>query len=242
MLDAAIDELYGVPLEDFVDERKRLARELREGGDADGAAAVSKLRKPVLAAWTLNQLTRRNRREVDLLLDAGHRLREAQTSALGGAARDEFDRARQAESDAVNRLAREAEQLLRERGGASASVLDQVTTSLRAAAVSQNGRELLARGRFVEPLQSEGFEVLGELAASLPSTSRRAQAEKDKQAERREAVRAAKERLREAESRAHAAEQEAERLRLEAEAARRRAEEERNKADAAARELRKLDR
>jgi hypothetical protein len=240
-VEAVVDELYGAALEDFVAERTRLAKQLRDAGN-DGAAEFAKLRKPVLAAWTLNQLTRRNRRDVDLLLDAGHRLREAQAGALGGAAREEFDRARQTENDAVRRLTREAAQLLQERGGASTSVLDQVTTSLRSAAVSPSGRELLARGRFVEPLQSEGFDILGDLAGSLPPPSRRSQAEKDKKAKRREAIRAAKERLRESERRAHAAEQEAERLRLEAESARRHAADERAKADVAAKELRALDR
>ena len=64
--DDAVDELYGVPLGDFVSTRKRLANEL--GGDE--GKELAKLRKPNIAAWTLNQLARRYRREVDLLLDA----------------------------------------------------------------------------------------------------------------------------------------------------------------------------
>lgn len=239
--DAAIDELYGAPLEEFVSERTRLSKQLREAGDADGAAAVAKLRKPVLAAWTLNQLARRNRREVDLLLDAGHRLREAQAGALGGAAKDDFDRARKTESDALRALTREAEELLRERGSTSSSVLDQVTTSLRSAAVSSSGRELLARGCFVEPLQSEGFDILGELAGSLPRTNRRSQLEREQQAAQREALKAAKERLKEAERRADSAEKEAERLRIDAEKAGRRAADERAKAEEAARALRAFE-
>ena len=83
-LDEAIDELYGASLDEFVAERTRLAKELRDAGNREEAQAVAKLRKPNVAAWVLNQLARRNRREIDLLLDAGHRLREAQAGAMAG--------------------------------------------------------------------------------------------------------------------------------------------------------------
>jgi hypothetical protein len=148
--DEAIDELYGAPLEDFVAERKRLATKL--GGDE--GKELAKLRKPNVAAWTLNQLARRNRRDVDLLLDAGHRLRQA------GLDRTAFERARATQSDALKRLTKATERLLRDtRGSASPSIVAQVNESLRAAAVGEEGRELLARGRFVEPLHGAGFEA-----------------------------------------------------------------------------------
>jgi hypothetical protein len=131
-LDEALDELYGAPLDAFVAERKRLAKEL----PADERGDFTALRKPSIAAWTLNQLARQHRRDVDLLLDAGHRMRQA------GLDKAAVDRARASESDAIKRLMRAAEQL-----GASAQALTKVNESLRAAAVSEEGRELLARGR-----------------------------------------------------------------------------------------------
>lgn len=197
-LEEAIDELYGVALEDFTRERSRIARELRAAGDRADADAVSKLRKPSVAAWVLNQLARRNRRDVDLLLDAGHRLRETQVAVLGGAEKEEFERARKTESDALKRLNRDAEQLLRERGAGSAGVLKQVDDSLRAAAISPEGRELLARGRFTQPLEAGGFDVFGALAAGAPPAPRKTTRAETRRAAR-EAVRAAKERLRDAE-------------------------------------------
>src|SRR5215208_1121033 len=42
----AVRRLLAVPLEDFVAERKRLAKELRDGGDREGAAELAKLPKP----------------------------------------------------------------------------------------------------------------------------------------------------------------------------------------------------
>src|SRR6266508_46216 len=90
-LEQATDELYAADLDAFVGERARLAKALREAGQTEESQAFAKLRKPTVAAWVLNQLARRNRREVDLLLDAGHRLREAQAGALSGAERARSD-------------------------------------------------------------------------------------------------------------------------------------------------------
>jgi hypothetical protein len=155
-LDEALDELYGAALDEFVAERKRLANKL--GGD--DAKEVAALKKPNVAAWVLNQLARRERRDVDLLLDAGHRLRQAQAGVLRGAEKETFEDARRKESDALKRLTKAAERLLRDaRGSASASTLAQVEESLRAAAITEEGRELLARGRFTEPLRASGFDA-----------------------------------------------------------------------------------
>ena len=199
-LDDAIDELYGAAPEDFVAERTRLAKSLRTAGLRDEADALGKLRKPSIAAWALNQLARRHRREVDVLLDSGHRLREAQAGLFGGGEKDAFETARRAEQDALSQLAAAAEELLGERGSASAATLAQVTESLRAAAVSPAGRELLARGRFTEPIRGQGFDLVGELAAGVP---RRAPPKpvRDRAAEKK-----ARAGLREAKTALHAAE------------------------------------
>jgi hypothetical protein len=157
-LDAALDELYGAPLDEFVATRKRLAKAV--GGD-DGQALAT-LRKPTRPAWILNQLAREHRRDVDLLLDAGHRLRQA------GLDKEAVGQARAAESDALKRLTRAAEAL-----GASGQALAQVNESLRAAAVTEEGRELLARGRFAAPLQASGFEAYAGIALPKPKPKQR---------------------------------------------------------------------
>ncbi len=205
-LDEATDHLYSVDLDAFVPERTRLARELRDAGDRSAAEQVAKLKKPTVAAWALNQLARQRRRDVDLLLDAGHRLRQAQEGVVGGEDREVFEKAQKTQRDALRRLTQEASQLL---GGASSQALSQISGTLRAAAVSEEGRELLARGRFTTPLESEGFDVFGALPAS------RAGARPKKQARTQKAndeLKKAKERLRELEKEASAAEREAERL------------------------------
>jgi len=231
-LDEALDELYGAALDEFVAERKRLAKKL--GGD--DAKDVAALKKPNVAAWVLNQLARRERRDVDLLLDAGHRLRQAQAGVLRGAEKETFEDARRKESDALKRLTKAAERLLRDaRGSASASTLAQVDESLRAAAITEEGRELLARGRFTEPLRGSGFDAY--TGIDVPKQKPRARTKTDtKSAERREAAAA----LRELEQRLRAAEREAEKAEKRARAARGDADILAEEVDAAARRLKKL--
>ena len=216
-LQQATDELYAADLGAFVSERSRLAKALREAGHSEEAQAFAKLRKPTVPAWVLNQLSRRNRRAVDLLLDAGHRLREAQAGALTGKEKGEFERARRTESDALRSLNREAERLLiAERGVASASVLNQIAEALRAAAISETGRETLARGLFTEPMRSEGFDVISQLAGATATRSRRKQPTRE--AERREAnetLKEARATLRQAEQASRDAERAADRLQRE---------------------------
>jgi hypothetical protein len=203
----ALDDLYGAPLEDFVAERKRLAKKL----DADEAKAFARARKPNVAAWVLNQLARRERRDVDLLLDAGHRLRQAQAGVLRGAEKTAFEDARRKESDALKRLTKAAERLLRDtRGTVGANVLSQIEEGLRASAITEEGRELLARGRFLEPPRATGFEAYAGI--DIPKTKARpAPRQRNTQA-----VREAAAALRELEQRHRAAERAATKAQAEA--------------------------
>jgi hypothetical protein len=232
-LDEAIDQLYGVEPGDFVRERGRLAKELKAEGRTEEAAEVAQLRKPTVAAWAVNQLARQQRRDVDLLLDAGHRLRQAQAGVLRGKDKEEFDRARATERDAVRRLTRAADELL---GGTSASTLTQIGDTLRAAAISEEGRELLARGRFAAPLSGAGFDALGGLAPAEP-VRRRERKAVDTSAAKREARKAAQEALRAARKRLRELELTAEAAEKDAAAARAQADEAARAVEAAEREL-----
>ena len=234
-LDDAIDELFGVDLDKFVAERARLVKKLKDDGEKEDAALLAKVRKPTVFAWTLNQLARRERRDVDLLLDAGYRLREAQAGLLRDSGdRIEFERAREIEREALKRLERAAARLL---GGSSSSVLQQVSSTLRTAAVSEEGRELLATGRFTMPLESEGFSSLeGLVPAKRAKTPARASAA-EKQREAKAALREAKARVRELESAAREAEQRADALERDAAKARRLAEKARAAVDETRRSL-----
>lgn len=206
-LETALDELYDATPEDFVAERKRRAKELKSAGHGEDADQLMKVRKPTVAAWALNRLARDHRREIDLLLDSGHRMRTAQAGVLRGEARETFEDAQRTERETIARLVRAAGQLLIERGGASSNVLEQIAASLHAAAVSEVGREVLAAGRFTQPLTLEGFNALAGLA---PPPSKRARKPKpERSSEELKAARAelsdARKRLRDAERTAHEA-------------------------------------
>jgi hypothetical protein len=165
-LDDELERLYAAEPGAFVGSRDLLVRSLRAEGRRAEAAQVAGLRRPALAAWVVNQLARSDRRSVDLLLDAGHRLISAQQALLAGGDPAPFDEARARERAALERLRAEAQAILGER--ASPELLERVLVTLRAAAVSAPHREELARGRLPAEVAPTGFEALAALAG-LPA-------------------------------------------------------------------------
>jgi hypothetical protein len=219
-LDAELDRLYGVDLDRFTTERNELAKALRREGRADDAARIASLKKPSVSAWTVNRLTRERRKDVDLLLDAGHRIREAQRGVLTGEERSALDEGRRRQQRALDSLRDAAKKL-----GASGATLERVARTLRAAAVTDEGRELLARGRFSEDLALQGFDAVAELGvpAGPPPAKRkpRKTSKREDVAKARAELTAARERAQDARRRLRALEQDAERARRELEDAER---------------------
>jgi hypothetical protein len=121
-----------------------------------------------MSAWAINQLARQERRDVDLLLDAGHRLLGAQQGLLAGEDRKSLDEARRTQRDALANLRQAARRILGEAGRGSEAILDRMMGTLQAAAVSSEGRELLARGRLTGDVEAKGFELLAPLAEGAP--------------------------------------------------------------------------
>lgn len=157
------EALYGLPLEEFTRQRDALARVLREAGEREQAAAVVALRKPTLVAWAVNQLARAHAREVDLLLDASHRLIEAQT---GASPSESASVAATRQRDALAALVRRGRELLGPR--ATATTIARVADTLRAASLTPDGRERLARGTLDREIASTGWELLDTGAAAAP--------------------------------------------------------------------------
>jgi hypothetical protein len=231
-LDRELDELYGLPLEQWTRARNDLAGRLKKAHQADHADHVRSLRKPSIAAWAVNQLARREPKRVEALLRAGERLRTAQEQALRGkAAASDVNAAARAERDAVRDLVAAARGVLEEAGhAASQTTLDRVSQTMRAAAVDEVGRELLARGRFDEELKGVGF---GTLTAVKPAARPRT----DELRAARERVKALRAEARRLASEAREAETEAARAERDAERARERAQAKREEADVAATKL-----
>ena len=76
--------------------------------------------------------------------------------ARGG--RTDLDEARVAFNDAVSQLTMQAADILGSR--ASEDTLSKVAETLRSAAISPEGRDLLASGRFVKEATGTGWDVL----------------------------------------------------------------------------------
>jgi hypothetical protein len=167
-LDAELDALYDLPLESFTKARNDLAARLRKAHQSEAAAEIRALKKPSAVAWAANRLARDDPKQVSALLEAGERLRDVQQRALEGkASGDDVGDAAAAERDAIRALLASARSQLGSK--ATPALLDRLSQTLRAAAVDEQGRSLLARGRLTEELKAIGF---GPLEAVKPSKRR----------------------------------------------------------------------
>ena len=132
-----VDDLYGLPLDQFIPERTALARELRKAGERERAGEVAALRKPSVAAWAVNQLVRTQSKPVADLLEAGDALRAAQDDVLAGRGDAQSLRAAvEHERAAVDALTEAARGLLSSEGQElSETMIERVSDTLHAAAL-----------------------------------------------------------------------------------------------------------
>lgn len=157
----------------FVAARDDLARRLRSTGRRDDAAAVKRLRRPTVAAWALNQLSRRVPDDVRRLILLGEELRLVQQEVLAGGDRDRLRAATRARRSAVAGLADAALGLLAEEGRAGAEAhRDEVMATLEAASLEAGAGAALLQGRLASGLApSAGFGALDD-DAPAPSPPR----------------------------------------------------------------------
>src|SRR6185312_8431606 len=115
-LEAELDRLYGLPLDEFVHERDEAAKRLRREGEREAADVLKAQRKPTAGAWALNQAIRRRRAERDALLAAGERLRAAHEALLSGGDPAALRKATQEERKVAGALADCSEAIASETG------------------------------------------------------------------------------------------------------------------------------
>jgi hypothetical protein len=197
LIEDAADELYGLPPGDFTRARDERAKQLRADGERDAASEVKKLRRPTVAAWALNQLSRRKRKELDELLSAGEQLRAAQDELLGGGDRSAFQEAAARERDLVARLSADTTTMASEAGERGAGLQEKVAETLHAAALDEATAEELRAGRLVREREAIGGFGAMPMGAPPPSRSKSrtpkpareaAPPKKDAQPERRAAA------------------------------------------------------
>ena len=172
-LEDELDRLYGLPLNEFTAARDEIAKRLRGEGERELADEVKALRKPTVAVWLVNQLAREREIDVKRLLKAGEALGKAQASAKG------FGEARHNEQEALGRLASAARE-----AGVGPQAADRAVQSLRAASLTEEGRDLLKRGRLTEELEPPGFDALVGIPTPPRKPKRKAPVRKNPQLEK----------------------------------------------------------
>src|SRR6266540_641998 len=179
-VNAEIGRLYELPPEGFVAARDELGRRLRESGDRAAAERVRGLRRPTVAAWAVNQASRRHPELVAKLVEAGDGLRQAQRRALSGL-RDPGLRAAAAERrKLLDRLLGAAVEVLVEAGRPPDPHRDAIAASFEAASVDAQAAAAVRHGTLARELAAPaGFgDVSGlELLQRAPPAASKAPSE-----------------------------------------------------------------
>jgi hypothetical protein len=145
----AVETLYRGPLDAFIAERKRLAGELKAAGDKEGAARLSKLGRPSISAWAVNQLFWHEREAFEHLVASAQRLKRGEREA-GAAHREALA--------ALRALA--AARLVSAGHAAAESTMRRVTMTLAALAAA-GSFEPDPAGALVADRDPPGFETIG---------------------------------------------------------------------------------
>ena len=170
-----VDDLFKLPLAEFIDARNALAKRLKQSGRADDANLVKTLVKPSVSAWTVNQLYWNHRVAFDRLLAAGQRFHKAQTSGAAGRLAD-LRGSLDARREALMRLSELAESLLSDAGhNASPDTIRRVTTTLEAISAHASASDGPTLGRLSQDVDPPGFEMLASFVSGVGTTTKIAQ-------------------------------------------------------------------
>src|SRR5262249_47168310 len=165
-----VDELYTLPLREFIAARDRLATKLAAAKQRDRAREVKALRRPTVAAWVVNQLAHRHGVALGRLVEAGEALRRPQRRAVRGGSADDLRTAATRRQDALRHLRSLAGPILQEAG--SAAHPDEVLATLEAASLDPAAAKAVIGGRLSHELPRPA--TFGEVAPLTLVVSRRA--------------------------------------------------------------------
>jgi hypothetical protein len=147
-----VEALYGLPLEEFVEARNRLAAEVAKGGDKARAAAIKTLVKPSLSAWVANQIFWHDRALYDKLAEAVGAARSASGNDLRGAL--------EARRQALVAAGRRAAEILSTAGSpASPDTLRRISNTLEAVTTLDPTPDTQP-GRLARDVDPPGFDAL----------------------------------------------------------------------------------
>jgi hypothetical protein len=158
-VDSVLDELYALPLEQFVVARNAASKRIKASGDAVGAERVARLAKPTVAAWVVNQVAREHPEEVAALVTLGDELRDA-TEDRDRARLTVLDRLRRERTEALVGVVRDAGEVAGR--GISTSAVDRLAETLTAAVMDADAGAAVRAGRLGQALQHVGFGIVDE--------------------------------------------------------------------------------
>jgi hypothetical protein len=216
------EKLLAAAPDEFVAERDRMAKALRDGGRPEDAAAIAGLRKPGVVVFAVNRAARDRPQAARDAAKAALRVKKTQVG-------DQTDAFREALSEldaALELLAEVAVAHVAPSGKKPTDAMRRrVRELLRSAAADDDAREALARGALTDELEAVGFSPFAGMTPAPPKSGKRTSGptrSEVEDAKRRERERALREELADAENRLQAAEKatrEAERERRAAERA-----------------------
>ena len=148
--------LYAAELEEFTAARNELAKKLRQEGATTEAEEIKALKKPSVAAWTVNQLAHRDPEAMRDLLSARDDIKKATDAS-------QMREASLRRRDLIARLVDRAGALLAESGhAAAAATMDKVPPKTPAGGTN-DARDLLLQGRLPKELEPSAFQHLAGL-------------------------------------------------------------------------------
>jgi outer membrane biosynthesis protein TonB len=151
---AALDELFATPREEFTALRDRLIKQARDE-DADAVVRrLRELRKPTVAAWLANQVSRRHPDDVTRLAELGAALRDSHRTLDG----DRLRTLSHERHELAETLTGHARRIAEDTGNAvSNAVADQLAETWTAAAAGADAAEQVRAGMLSATLTG-GFD------------------------------------------------------------------------------------
>ena len=140
---------------EFIAARDARAKEVRSSGDEALYRQIKELRRPSVAAWLVNVLARSDE-GFEEFSDLSRRLRDAQTHLDAPTMKELGQERTRVVAELVERavaLAKDADPEYRD----TATVRDQVTSTLTAAVADPTAEAAVTSGRLVSPLSYAGF-------------------------------------------------------------------------------------
>jgi hypothetical protein len=172
------EKLLAVPPAAFVEERKKLERQLRDEGRGDEAKAVAAMKKPSPVVLAVNRAARDRPQAAKDAAKAAERLARTQLSGKPDQYRELV-----ADMGKASALLAEVAVANLSKGTASEAMRRRTSDHIRGALSSKDTRDLLVRGALTDEVETPGFDAFGGAPISKAKTKPKQDSERDRRRE-----------------------------------------------------------